>query len=60
MNIQKRVAKRRQQLRLRIENMKVTRGLLAKKTMNFKDDNINRTIAKAERELAMLEDQWKF
>jgi hypothetical protein len=58
-DVKKQVAKRRQQLRLRIENMKITRSLLAKQIMGFKDKNINHSIERAERELAMLEENWK-
>ena len=58
-NIKKQVCAKRQALRLRIENYKITRNLLPK--MEFKGERrITRDIERAERELAMLETQWKF
>ena len=62
MDIKKQVCARRQALRLRIENYKITRNLLPKATMNFKQaaGNINRDIERAERELHMLETTWRF
>ena len=59
MDVKKQVCARRQALRLKIENYKITRKLLPK--MEFKGkQHIERDIERAERELAMLEDQWRF
>lgn len=59
MDVKKQVCARRQALRLRIENYKITRNLLPKLQFAGKE-RIHRDIERAERELAMLENTWKF
>jgi hypothetical protein len=58
MDIKKRVTKRRQELRIRIENYKITKEL---STLDFRAvKHVTRSIERAERELDMLERTWKF
>jgi hypothetical protein len=58
-DVKKRVCARRQALRLKIENYKITRDALP--VMEFTGKKrINRDIERAESELNMLETQWRF
>lgn len=58
-DVKKQVCAKRQALRLRIENYKITRKLLPK--MEFRGKKrITRDIERAEAELNMLETTWKF
>ena len=59
MNVKKQVCAKRQALRLRIENYKITRKLLPKMEFVGKK-RITRDIERAEAELNMLETTWKF
>ena len=59
MNVKKQVCAKRQALRLRIENYKITRDLLPKLEFQGKK-RIARDIERAEAELDMLETTWKF
>ena len=59
MDVKKQVCAKRQALRLRIENYKITRKLLP--PMEFRGKkHITRDIERAEAELDMLETTWKF
>jgi hypothetical protein len=60
-DVKKAVAKRRQQLRIRIENLKIMRKTSSSRTLDFKGEqkSLTNAIVRAERELAMLEAQWK-
>ena len=60
MDVKKRVRKKQQKLRLQIENLKITKSNLP--AMNFvqASKNMTKLIAQKERELELLETQWKF
>jgi hypothetical protein len=58
-NVKKQVCARRQALRLRIENYKITRKLLPKMEFQGKK-HITRDIERAQAELDMLETRWRF
>jgi len=60
MDVRKKVCKRRQKLRLQIENLKITKSNLPSLNFTQASKNMFKLIEQKERELHMLETQWKF